>query len=113
MTSNGVSVYVITNNAGSHKPVTHDLSPTKLAFFSDMPVGGANNQRIAAKSVILNKTTADGKAAARITSWIAQNDIENPKPMSPNVLNLETFDDCVNVLATSNAMHIKREKARR
>ena len=75
-----------------------------------MPFGGTNDKRIGKNSVILNKTTADGKAAARITSWIAQNDINDPKPLSLDVLKLETFDDCVNVLATSNAMRIKRER---
>lgn len=49
------------------------------------------------------------KAATRIITWITTNDINNPKRLNPDNLDIEEFDDLVNVYAAAGAMQIKRQ----
>ncbi|KAK4543864.1 hypothetical protein LTR36_004897 [Oleoguttula mirabilis] len=108
MVKDGISIFMV-DATGKHQAVTHDLNLTKFRALSDLPVTGCHNPKLPRNSVILPQGTADAKAAARITTWIAKSDISAPKPLSPDVLELEHFDDCVNVLATSHALRIKRD----
>ncbi|KAK5112888.1 hypothetical protein LTR85_011115 [Meristemomyces frigidus] len=104
----GISVFIV-DESGKHQSVTHNLNLTKFRALCDLPVTGCNNPKLPKNSVILPQGTADQKAAARITTWIATSDLTKPKPLSPDVLKLEKFDDMVNVLATSHVFRIKRD----
>lgn len=102
-----ISVYMVDAN-GATQNITHNLSLANFRALCDLPVKGSDDPKLPKNSVTLPKGTANAQAAARITTWIASNDISNPKPLGPDVLKLEQFDDMVSVLATANAFRIKR-----
>ncbi|TKA82539.1 hypothetical protein B0A55_02277 [Friedmanniomyces simplex] len=86
----------------------------KLAFFSDLAVaqlghGTPEDSRQPKKSVTLAQGIADGKAVARIGTWIEMNDLNTPTQLTLAALNLEFFTDIVLTYATSHALRLKRQ----
>ncbi|KAK5675260.1 hypothetical protein LTS10_012021 [Elasticomyces elasticus] len=76
---------------------------------SQLKNGTPTDQRLPKYLVTLARGAADGKALARVTTWIETNDIEEPKQMTLAGLKLERFDDIVLTYATGYAMRLKRD----
>ncbi|KAK4945912.1 hypothetical protein LTR10_015005 [Elasticomyces elasticus] len=112
MDSTSVNVY-ITGIEGYHR-IAAKVDRTKLIHFSELAAsqlksGTTTDQRLPKHSVTLAKGAADGKALARVTTWIETNDIKEPKQMTLTGLKLERFDDIVLTYATGYAMRLKRD----
>ncbi|KAK3643746.1 hypothetical protein LTR56_010052 [Elasticomyces elasticus] len=112
MDSTSVNVY-ITSIEGYHR-IAAKVDRSKLIHFSELAASQLKNgtpidQRLPKYSVTLARGAADGKALARVTTWIETNDIQEPKQMTLAGLKLERFDDIVLTYATGYAMRLKRD----
>lgn len=91
-----------------------NINSAKLIKFSViaescMRQGGAQDPKFPSGSVVIAKGLADAESAVRIMEWIDNNDMENPKPLTLEVLKIDQFDDVVNIYRTAHALALRRE----
>lgn len=114
MASNTVADVYLTLGNSNFKNVAKDMNRARLMHFSDLAAvqlknGTPGNPCLPKNAVTLPKGAADERAAARVTTWIATNDMKSPKQLTLAGLNLEHFDTIVYTYATAYAFRLKRE----
>ncbi|KAI7213923.1 hypothetical protein KC333_g6306 [Hortaea werneckii] len=110
--SSYVAVFFIDDD-GTTKIITPQLDKEKLLHFSglatkQLATGGSHNKRINKHALTLPPRSVESTAAARITTWIADNSLTTPVQMTLENTKITTFEQLVYTLAASNAFQIPR-----
>ncbi|KAK0258591.1 hypothetical protein B0A54_06149 [Friedmanniomyces endolithicus] len=107
------NIYIIDDD-DEHKLVA-SVEHAKLAFFSDLaaaqPKGHTTpeSSRSPKNSITFGKGVVDGKAIARIGTWIETNSIKDPQQLTLAGLDIEYFDDVILTYAATYVLRLKRE----
>ncbi|KAK0260440.1 hypothetical protein LTR91_023887 [Friedmanniomyces endolithicus] len=110
MASKSISfkIYIIDDDDNHRLAASVDRA--KLAFFSDLAVAlpqvAPDPSRPEKHSMTLAKGVADGKALARISTWIETNSIKDPQQLTLAGLNIEYSDDVILTYAASYLLRI-------
>ncbi|KAK0262777.1 hypothetical protein LTS09_002752 [Friedmanniomyces endolithicus] len=107
------NIYTIDDN-DEHKLAAR-VDHAKLAFFSDLAAAQPKehstpeSSRSLRNSITFGKGVADGKAIARIGTWIETNSIKDPQQLTLAGLDIEYFDDVILTYAATYVLRLKRE----
>ncbi|KAK0861596.1 hypothetical protein LTR48_006316 [Friedmanniomyces endolithicus] len=107
------NIYAIDDN--DEPKLAASVDHAKLAFFSDLAAAQPKehttpeSSRSLRNSITFGKGVADGKAIARIGTWMETNSIKDPQQLTLASLNIEYFDDVVLTYAATYVLRLKRE----
>ena len=98
MASTSINVNLITDQGTT--VLVAKVDRNRLIHFSDLAAaqlanGGPHDTRLPKDAVTLARGQADGKAAARITTWIETNSIKEPEQLTvAGMINLHMTNVC-------------------
>ncbi|GAB1739797.1 hypothetical protein NU219Hw_g4733t1 [Hortaea werneckii] len=110
--SSYVAVFLIDDD-GTTKIVAPQLDKEKLLYFSGLAArqivkAGPHNKSINKHALTLPPGSVESTAAARLTTWIANNSLTTPVQMTLENTDITTFEQLVYTLAACNAFQIPR-----